>query len=259
MSYVAGYAWMAVLLALLLRWDLTSPTASVGRGALWGWICGVSGLFYFTHVAALAVLWLQGLGRTPWRALLVTTFAALAVPFSWELAGRALTTLQFDSGTAVDLTTNLAGLLRTALADPLSLPAEAGQGTTRALLGGFPFPLLPLAALGAATAPRSRRTWYLTVALCGLAPAMILHHLPATQRYGYLAFPAIALAAAEGLGWLALGRRPLSVSPPPVPVEPSLTARWVMASVLILGAVALFQANADLWGRYDFALAFGAP
>jgi hypothetical protein len=262
MSYVAGYAWLPILLALALRWNLPMGPSRLQHWALWGWVCGVAGLFYFTHLVALAVLWLTGLRRAPLRGLLLASALALAVPLSWELYGRALAGLRFEAGTAADLSVNLAGLLQAARTAPLTLPAEAGRGTTRALLGGFPFPLLPLAALGAAAAPPSRRTWYLIVAVCGLAPVMLLHHIPATQRYGYLAYPAVALAAAEGLWWLALRHRSPSAGAAPAGRRARGSAgplRLATAGALLLGAVALAQAVADLWGVHHFALAFGAP
>jgi hypothetical protein len=147
----------------------------------------------------------------------------------------------------------VSALLRTARAAPLTLPAEAGRGTTRALLGGFPLPLIALAALGVAVAPASRRTWYLVVAVCGLAPAMVLHHLPATQRYGYLAFPAVAVAAAEGVRWLT---RPRTI-PLLAGERPARIAR--LSAVVLVVLLAAGQAAADLWGWYAFALAFGGP
>jgi hypothetical protein len=273
MSYVAGFAWMPVLLAVAVRWELTSTRSSLLRWAVWGWLCGVAGLFYLTHIVVLGVLWLLSARRAMVGRLLLATAIAFAVPVTWELYGRAFVGLQFEAGTAADLSANVMGLLRTAVAAPLTLPAEAGRGTTRALLGGFPLPLLPLAALGVLTAPAPRRTWYLAVAVCGLGPAMILHHLPATQRYGYLAFPAVALAAAEGVWWLArllpwlatassgiagAGRR--ADRPPAASAgRHEVAVRWATAGLVVVGVAALLQANADLRGIYDFALAFGGP
>ena len=114
----------------------------------------------------------------------------------------------------------------------------------RALAGGFPLPPLPLAIVGIVAARPERRRWYLAVLLCGLAPAMVLHHLPVTQRYGYLAFPAVYIAAVEGVTWIA------RLSP---------RAPWTVAGVTVLASIQLWQANADLWGVYRYALAFGAP
>ena len=253
MSYVAGFAWFPVLLALALRWGLPFGAARPPLWALWGWLCGAAALFYFTNVVALAALWLLALPRAPLRHLLLATAVALAVPASWELYGRAVLDLRFDSGTAADLGANVATLLRTARSAPLTLPAEAGRGTARALLGGFPLPLIALAALGVAVAPDSRRTWYLTIAVCGLAPAMVLHHLPATQRYGYLVYPAVALAAIEAIRWLT---RPRTI---PLLAGERRARIAGLSAVAVVVLIAAGQAAADLWGWYAFALGFGAP
>jgi hypothetical protein len=92
---------------------------------------------------------------------------------------------------------------------------------------------------------------------------MILHQVPATQRYGYLAFPAVYVAAAEGVSWLA-GRASrwtgLSRSPGGSRSERTalLTpAAWTGAGLILLAAAQLVQANADLAGVYRFAVAFG--
>lgn len=265
MSYVAGFAWAPILLALTHRLGLLAPAGhqpaghqpagqqgaswrARARWAAWGWTCGVAGLFYFTHVVALATLWLLGLRqphcRPPLTGLLLASALALAVPASWEVAGRAGVGLAFASTTASDLSSNVKGLLQTAMARPLRLPDEAGQGSVRALAGGFPFPTLPLAVVGIVVAGHERRRWYLAVLLCGLAPAMVLHHLPVTQRYGYLAFPAVYIAAVEGVTWIA------RLSP---------RAGWTVAGVILLAGIQLLQANADLFGVYGYALAFGGP
>ncbi len=271
MSYVAGYAWSPVLLALAHRWNLipdaTYDRPSPGRRhwALWGWLAGVAGLFYFTNLVTLGALLLLGLPTARLRHLLLAAALTLAVPASWELAGRSLVGLQFQSTTAADLSSNVHGLLQTALARPLLLPSEAGGGSARALAGGFSSPTLPLAALGIVLATPRRRRWYLAVALCGLAPAMILHHLPVTQRYGYLAFPAIYIAAAEGawrlavrLGAPAAGRGATPAEALSSPSHPS-QRRWAVALLGLVALAQLVQANADLWGIHRFALAFGAP
>ncbi|MDQ3699844.1 MAG: hypothetical protein M3442_02870, partial [Chloroflexota bacterium] len=286
MSYVAGFAWAPILLALTHRLGLLAPITVKPAGhqgaawrawapwTAWGWACGVAGLFYFTHVVALATLWLLSLPslsqagpgalggrrqlrsatsrlslrrahcRLPLLGLLLASALTLAVPASWEVAGRAGVGLAFASTTASDLSSNVKGLLQTAVARPLRLPDEAGQGTVRALVGGFPLPTLPLAILGIVAASCARRRWYLTVLLCGLVPAMVLHHLPVTQRYGYLAFPAVYIAAVEGVTWIA-GR--------------SRRAAWTVAGIAGLAGIQLVQANADLVGVYRFALAFGGP
>ena len=269
MSYVAGYAWGAVLLALACRWRLFGRTSGGRCWLRWGWLCGVAGLFYFTHVVLLAVAWLFGARRAPARHLFAATAVAMALPVSWYLVGHHLVGLRFDDATAADLLGELRRLAGVAAHTPALLPSEAGHGAVRALVGGFSLPLLALAALGVALARPRRRAWYLAVALCGLAPALVLHMIPVTQRYGYLAYPAIYVAAAEGAWWLAartavrddrqangaigpvVGRPPSAVGRPPSAVP------WALGALLAL--FQLIQANADVLGSYRFALAFGAP
>ncbi|HEX2033140.1 MAG TPA: hypothetical protein VHS99_03060 [Chloroflexota bacterium] len=262
MSYVSGYAWSAVLLALAHRWRLFGRRCSTTRWLLWGWLTGLAGLFYFTHVVLLATAWLFGGRRGPLRPLILATVLAMAVPLTWQLAGQNLVGLRFERATADDLTSNLTGILRVALHAPLELPGKAGESSLRALVGGFALPTLPLAALGVARAAPRRRQWYLAVAICGLAPVFVLHHIPVTQRYGYLAYPAVYLAAAEGAWWLAttLARRASfrnARDARPAPRGAPLT--WGIAALVLLAGIQLFQANADRWGMMHFALAFGGP
>ena len=258
MSYVAGYAWAAILLALAARWQLFGWRSSGTRWLMWGWVCGVSGLFYFTHVVTIAVAWVFGLRRTPLRSLAAATAVALAVPALWFLVGHYVVGLGFKDVTAQDLARSVRQLTATALATPLRLPAAAGDQSVHALVGGYYYLVLALALVGTATAAPRRRQWYLAVAVCGLGPAFILHMLPPphlTQRYGYLAYPAIHVAAAEG-AWLAgrwawrIGRRFARLGD---------GRAWQVAVAAGLVLVQLVQANADLAGVYRFALAFGGP
>ena len=250
MSYVAGYAWSALLLALAVRWGLFGWAAGWRRWLLWGLVCGASGLFYFTHVVTIGVAWLFGASRAPLRGLLAASAVALLVPALWFAASSGLIGLRFQETTANDLFGQVRVLGRLALAAPLLLPFAAGESSFRALFGGFGVLLLPLAALGVAVAAPRRRQWYVAAAVCGLAPVMILHMIPVTQRYGYLAYPAIYLAAAEATGWIA--QQIAAVLR--VPVRAALAA---CATALV--AVQVFQANADALGIYRFSLAFGAP
>src|SRR5207245_2680664 len=45
MSYAAGYAWGALLLALAIRWRLFGWHSRGGRWLTWGWLCGAAGTF----------------------------------------------------------------------------------------------------------------------------------------------------------------------------------------------------------------------
>jgi hypothetical protein len=253
MSYVAGYAWAALLLALAVRWRLFGWRSDWRRWAAWGWVCGVAGLFYFTHVVLLGAAWLFGAGRTPLRHLIWAAVIALALPAAWFAVGTGLVGLQFAEATANDLFGQLRRLGALAFEDPLRLPAIAGSQSFHALMGNFNVPLLPLAALGYAVAAPRRRQWYAAITACGFAPALLLHQNPVTQRYGYLAYPAIYVAATEGIVWLGMHlQRWLATRE----VRGSPYAPWVIAAIVV--AVQLIQANADLAGVYRFALAFGA-
>ena len=250
MSYVAGYAWAALLLALSVRWRIFGWSADWRRWLMWGVVCSASGLFYFTHVVAVGTAWIFGAARASLRGLVLATATALLVPAAWFVVGTELIGLRFQETTANDLFGQVRVLGRLALAAPLLLPSAAGENALRALLGGFGMPLLPLAVLGAAVSASRRRQWYVAVGICGLVPVLILHMIPVTQRYGYLAYPAVYLAATEGLAWLA---QLASAGAP----ERRRVVLAVGAGALV--AVQLYQANADLLGDYRFALAFGAP
>ena len=250
MSYVAGYAWGALLLALAVRWGLFGWAAGWRRWLLWGFVCGASGLFYFTHVVTVGIAWLFGASRAPLRGLVVATGLALLIPGLWFAAGSELIGLRFQETTANDLFGQVRVLSRLAITSPLLLPSAAGESSYRALFGGFSVPLLPLAVLGVVVAAPRRRQWYIAVAACGLAPVLLLHMIPVTQRYGYLVYPAIYLSAAEAIGWLA--RRMALVLR-----VPARAAVWACAGVLV--GVQLSQANADVFGVYRFSVAFGGP
>jgi hypothetical protein len=262
MSYVAGYAWGAVLLALAARWQLFGWRSSGARWLLWGWLCGVSGLFYFTHVVLIGTAWLFGLRRVPAYRLVAATAAAMAIPGLWFLAGHYVIGLVFKDVTAQDLARSVRQLADTALTTPLRLPSEAGDQSVHALVGGYYYLVLLCAVVGVAAAAPRRRQWYLAAAICGLGPAFVLHMLPPphlTQRYGYLAYPAIHVAAAEG-AWAAAdlarrhARRLLGLAS-----GGWLDRTWQVAALTALALTQLVQANADLVGIYRFALAFGGP
>jgi len=261
MSYALGYAWEALLLALALRWRLFGWRSAPGRWLIWGWLCGVSGLFYFTHVVLLGTAWIFGLRRSRLPGLVAATAATLVVPALWFLVGRYAVGLAFNDETAQDLARSVRHLEATAVAAPLRLPAEAGITSVRALVGGYYYAVLGCAVVGVVAAPPRRRQWYLAVALCGLGPAFVLHGLPVTQRYGYLSYPAVHVAAVEGV--LAIGRALANgVRRVPWASRSSAWTRRAAWEPALLGALALaqvIQANADLVGMYRFALAFGAP
>lgn len=281
MSYVAGYAWGAMLLALAMRWRLLGWRSRTRDWAIWGWLCGVAGLFYFTHVVLAGTIWLFGLRRTPLRNLLVASALAFAVPGAWFLVGHQLLGLRFQETTAGDLFGQLRRLMEIGATTPLLLPSEGGHGSMRGLVGGFYYPLLALAAAGVLHASPRRRQWYIATTLCGLFPVLVLHMLPVTQRYGYLSYPGVHLAAVEGAWWLAglaalawtraRAGRPLhaDVNSPPAPrdqvrLERTAVARWLngrlgWALLVALASLQIVQANADLLGIYRFALAFGGP
>lgn len=250
MSYVAGYAWSALLLALMTRWRLFGWTSDWRRWIAWGFVCGASGLFYFTHVVTVGAAWIFGASRAPLRGLVPATAVALLVPAAWFAVGTNSIGLRFQETTANDLFGQVRVLLKLALTSPLVLPLAAGENAFRALLGGFNVPLLPLAALGVMVATPRRRQWYVAVAACGLIPVLILHMIPVTQRYGYLAYPAVYLAATEACAWLSRE------------VAGRLAFRGGAVFATLAGAlvaVQLFQANADLLGIYRFSVAFGGP
>lgn len=250
MSYVAGYAWSALLLALMTRWCLFGWTADWRRWVVWGFVCGASGLFYFTHVVTVGAAWIFGASRSPLRGLVPATALALLIPAAWFAVATSAIGLRFQETTANDLFGQVRVLARLAFTSPLVLPSAAGEHSFRALFGGFYVPLLPLAALGVMVATPRRRQWYVAVAACGLIPVLVLHMIPVTQRYGYLAYPAVYLAATEACGWLSrevAGRLAL----------PSVAVFLALASTLV--AVQVFQANADLLGIYTFSVAFGGP
>jgi hypothetical protein len=267
MSYVAGYAWGAVLLALAARWRLFGWQSRATRWLIWGWLCGVAGLFYFTHIVLVGTAWVFGLRRVPIGHLVLYTAVALAIPGTWFLFGHYAIGLQFRETTAQDLAGSVRRLADIATHTPLLLPDAAGEHSVRALVGGYYYAVLALAAAGMVAAPPRRRAWYLAVALCGLGPAFVLHMIPVTQRYGYLAYPAIHVAAAEG-AW-RLGRecqRWLAAFATRVPVtllrgaySPASVGCWAYGALALVVVIQLVQANADLWRVYHFSLAFGAP
>jgi hypothetical protein len=257
MSYVAGYAWGAVLLAVAVRWNLFGWQSDGRRWLAWGWLCGVAGLFYFTHVVLIGTAWLFGLRRVPIRHLVATSAVAFAIPGTWYAVGHYAAGLHFQETTGQDLAASARDLAQLALRSPLSLPGAAGDHTSLALVGGY-YWLLVAALLGIVVAAPRRRAWYLAVALCGLGPVFVLHMIPVTQRYGYLSYPGVHIAAAEG-AWFAgmtLWRGVRRIAPA---FAPGTSVAWGTATLGLLVAVQLVQANVDLLGVYRYSLAFGAP
>ncbi|MGI8423233.1 MAG: hypothetical protein ACR2NO_03835 [Chloroflexota bacterium] len=93
--------------------------------------------------------------------------------------------------------------------------------------------------------------------ICGASPAYILHHIPVTQRYAYLAYPAVYVAAVEGLR-LSASLLARLISHPAVSRHTARSILCVMLFVVML-AFQLLRANADVFGEYGFVLAYGGP
>ena len=77
-----------------------------------------------------------------------------------------------------------------------------------ALVGGFYYPLLFASLVGIIVARPRRQQWYAAVLAAGLGAGVVASQIttaPFTPRYIYWVYPALYLAAAEGV-WV-LGRR----------------------------------------------------
>ena len=268
MSYLVGLAWFAILLAVSNRWRIAGwGGASVRHRLAFGWLVGVTGLFYVVPQVALGWLAMFVLRRSAWWGVLVAAIMAVALSRLWEVVGK-LGGLPFDP--RINAAMGYKGLQPT-LANWLELWDQlprfliadlSSYQFIGGLVGGFYYPLLFAGLVGIIIARPRRQQWYAAVLAAGLGAGVAasqIHDTPAVSRYIYWVYPALYLAAAEGVWFLGrrVGAAVTQWRPRDAAGRP--TARkwplWVARGALV--TLVLFQlavSLADVFGQYHFVV-----
>ncbi len=263
MSYVVGLAWFAILLAVATRWRIAGwGGAAVRHRLAFGWLVGVTGLFYVVPQVALGWMGMFVLRRAAWWGILFAAAMAVALLRVWQVAGK-MGGLAFDPRVVASLgyvggQPTLANWLEFWAQVPQPLLTDLSRyQLIGALVGGFYYPLLFASLVGIIVARPRRQQWYAAVLVAGLGAGVIasqIHTISSTSRYIYWAYPALYLAAAEG-SWF-LGRR-----------VGEAVMRWRSWNAAggwptgiargALAALVLFQlavSLADVFGQYHFVV-----
>ena len=214
MPYLVGLAWFAILLAVATRWRIAGwSSAAVRHRLAFGWLVGVTGLFYVVPQVALGWMGMFVLRRAAWWVVLVAAAVAVALTRLWEVVGK-IGGLPFDP--RINAAMGYVGFQPT-LANWLEFWGQVPQPLLTdlsrhqligGLVGGFYYPLLFSSLVGIVVARPRRQQWYAAVLAAGLGAGVIASQItmaPFTPRYIYWVYPALYLAAAEGV-WF-LGRR----------------------------------------------------
>ena len=267
-SYLVGLAWFAIVLAVATRWRIAGWGGAAMRHRLaFGWLVGVTGLFYVAPQVILGWMGMFVLRRAVWWGVLFAVVMAIALSRLWEVIGK-FGGLPFDPRINAAL-----GYIafQPTLANWLELweqglkPLFADLWNYQfagALVGGFYYPLLLAGLVGVVIARPRRQQWYAAVLAAGLGAGVVasqITNIPITPRYIYWVYPALYLAAAEG-AWF-LGRRVdaalaqwRSWNAFGVPVAGSMLT-WIARGVL--AALVIFQlavSLADVFGQYHFVV-----
>ena len=263
MSYLVGLTWFAILLAVATRWRIAGwGGAAVRHQLAFGWLVGVTGLFYVVPQVALGWMGMFVLRRAAWWGVLFAAAMAVALPRLWEVVGK-IGGLPFDPRINaamgyVGFQPKLANWLEfwDQVPQPLLTDLSRYQ-LIGGLVGGFYYPLLLAGLVGIIVARPRRQQWYAAVLAAGLGAGVVasqVHANPLNPRFIYWVYPALHLAAAEGV-WF-LGRRVGGL----VTQWRSRNAagRWpIWIARGALTALVLFQlavSLADVFGQYHFVV-----
>ena len=268
MSYLVGLAWFAILLAVATRWRIAGWRGASARYRLaFGWLVGVTGLFYVVPQVVLGWMGMFVLRRTAWWGVLVAAVMAVALSRLWEVFGK-IGGLPFDPRINaamgyIGFQTTLVNWLEFWEQGPQPLLIDLSRyQLIGGLVGGFYYPLLFASLVGIIVARPRRQQWYVALLAAGLGAGVVasqIHITPAASRYIYWVYPALYLAAAEGV-WF-LGRR----------VGEAVTQWWSRKAFGgpftgsgqtwiargALAALVLFQlavSLADIFGQYHFVV-----
>ena len=268
MSYLVGWAWFAILLAIAVRWRIAGwGGAAVKHRLAFGWLVGVTGLFYVVPQVALGWMGVFVLRRAAWWGVLFAAAMAVALPRLWEVVGK-IGGLPFDP--RINAAMGYIGFQPT-LANWLEFWEKVPQPLLTdlsryqligGLVGGFYYPLLLSGLVGIIVARPRRQQWYAAVLTAGLGAGVVasqIHAIPLPTRFIYWVYPALYLAAAEGI-WF-LGRRVGeavtqwrsrdAAGRPTAGSWATWTARGALAALVLFQlAVSL----ADVLGQYHFVV-----
>ena len=266
MSYMVGLAWFAILLAVATRWRIAGWGGVSTRYRLaFGWLVATTGLFYVVPQVVLGWLGMFVLRRAAWWGVLVTVVMAVALSRFWEVVGK-MGGLPFDPRINaamgyIGFQPTLANWLEFWEQGPQPLLIDLSRyQLIGGLVGGFYYPLLFAGLVGIVVARPRRQQWYAAVLAAGLGAGVVasqVHSIPLPTRFTYWVYPALYLAAAEGV-WF-LGRRVgeavtqwrsrNAFGGPVAGSGPIWIARGALATLVIFQlAVSL----ADLFGQYHF-------
>ena len=207
------------------------------------------------------------LRRAAWWGVLFA--AALAVTLSqlWEVVGK-IGGLPFDP--RINAAMGYIGFQPT-LANWLAFWEQGPQPLLTdlsryqligGLVGGFYYPLLLLGLVGIIVARPRRQQWYAAVLAAGLGAGVVasqVHAIPLPTRFIYWVYPALYLAAAEGVWFLGrwVGeavtqwRSRNAAGRPTAGSWPIWIARGALATLVLFQlAVSL----ADVLGQYHFVV-----
>ena len=262
-SFLVSLAWFAILLAVATRWRIPGWSgATLRRRLAFGWLVGVTGLFYVVPQVALGWMGMFVLRRAAWWSVIVAAVMAVAMSQLWEGVGK-LGGLPFDPRINaamgyVGFHPTLAGFsefwehgLQPLLTDLSRYQLIGG------LVGGFYYPLLLLGLVGIIVARPRRQQWYAAVLAAGLGAGVIasqVHLSPLATRFIYWVYPALYLAAVEG-GWF-LGRRVGAAvtqmrSRKGAGNWPTWVARGALTALVLFQVAVSF---ADVFGQYHFVV-----
>ena len=268
MPYLVGLAWFAILLALAARWRIAGWSgAAVKHRLAFGWLVGVTGLFYVVPQVALGWMGMFVLRRTAWWGVLFAAAMAVALSRLWEVFGK-IGELPFDP--RINAAMGYIGFQPT-LANWLEFWEKVPQPLLTdlsryqligGLVGGFYYPLLLAGLVGIIVARPRRQQWYAAVLAAGLGAGVVASQIttaPFTPRYIYWVYPALYLAAAEGVWFLGrrVGEAVTQWRSRNAAGRPTAGnwATWTARGALV--ALVLFQlavSLADVLGQYHFVV-----
>lgn len=262
-SYLVGLAWFAILLAVATRWNIAGwSSAGVRYRLAFGWLVSITSLVYVVPQVVLCWMGMFVLRRSAWWGVLAVAAMAGALPRLWEVIGT-IGGLPFDPN--IIRAMGYIGA-RSALANWLEFWEQGlkllladlwNYQLAGALVGGFYYPLLLAGLVGVVIARPRRQQWYAAVLAAGLAigvGASQIHSVASTPRFIYWVYPALYLAAAEGVWFLGLrvGEAVAKQRSRKVAGSgPIWIARGALASLVLFQlAVSL----ADVFGQYHFVV-----
>lgn len=262
-SFLVGLAWFAVLLAIAIRWRIPGWGGVSARYRLtFGWLVATTGLFYVVPQVALGWMGMFVLRRAAWWGVLVAAVMAVALSRLWEVVGK-IGGLPFDP--RINAAMGYVGFQLT-LADLVEFWEQGPQPLLTdlsryqligGLVGGFYYPLLLLGLVGIIVARPRRQQWYAAVLAAGLGAGVIanqVHLNPLATRFIYWVYPALYLAAVEGV-WF-LGRWVGAVvtqmrSRKGAGNWPTWVARGALTALVLFQVAVSF---ADVFGQYHFVV-----